>query len=147
MSAALRKKKTTKQRPEIPAPIKEDFQAKVRPAEEDEEDIDAKADALASRLESLRAKTRLLERDLRLQERANRSMGFELEKQRLVRVSIWFYILLVPTLVCTFGSYTKGNYVSTCLNGMSFLLVWRSLYAKQNALWFVVAGGGQKRKK
>lgn len=133
MSASGGKKKTSKQKPEIlPLEIQDD--------EEDMNQIDAKADALASRLESLRAKTRLLERDLRLQERANRSMGFELERQRLVRVSIWFYILLVPTLVCTFGSYTKGNYVSTCLNGLSFLLVWRSLYAKQNALWFVVAG-------
>lgn len=141
-SSSARKKKTSKQRPEISSLEKKEIQADVFSADEEAEleQVDAKADALAARLESLRAKARLLERDLRLQERANKSMGFELEKQRLMRVSIWFYILLVPTLLCTFGSYTKGNYVWASLNGLSFLLVWRSLYARQNSVWFVVAG-------
>jgi len=105
----------------------------------DEEAEDEKSHRAAATAAAVAAKARQLQHDLRLQERANKSMAFELERQRLVRVSIWFYILLIPSIVFTFGAYTKGSYVWTALNGFGFLLVWRSLYAKQNALWFIVS--------
>lgn len=112
------------------------------PEEEEEEPLENEEEVALlqqqARLANLRKRSRKLQQELLLQERANKSMSFELERQRIVQVSIWFYILLVPTIVCTFGSYTKGTYTWTAINGFGFLLVWRSLYARQNAIWYIV---------
>lgn len=113
------------------------------PANEEEEQLEENEEEVAflqqqARLDLLRKRGRHLQQNLQLQERANKSMAFELERQRLMNVSIWFYLLLVPTLVCTFGCFTKANYTWTVLNGFGFLLVWRSLYAKQNSVWFLL---------
>ena len=110
------------------------------PTLDDVDNLEQENTALLAKLNKLAAINNKLCRNLKAAEEANKSHGFRLEQQRLVQISVWFYILIVPTIFCTFGSWTKGSYLWTTLNGIGFLLVWRSLYARHNKIWFIVAG-------
>lgn len=138
--AARRKKAASKKAmvEEIPALEEEDDEALV---EEEEEDVYGEAAEQALR-KSLREKKLLfskLKNQISTVHLGNKLMSLDLEQARIKTVSIWFYILIIPAIVCTLGSWTKGSYFFTGINWFAFLLVWRSLYVKNNHAWFFIA--------
>lgn len=100
---------------------------------------EAERKQLAKAIFRKRQLTTRLRDELSFVDAANKSLAFQLEEKRIKSASIWFYLLVIPTVVCTLGSWTKGAYVLTAANWFAFLLVWRSLYTRHNAVWFVVA--------
>lgn len=100
---------------------------------------EAERKQLAKAIFRKRQLTTRLRDELSFVDAANKSLAFQLEEKRIKSASIWFYLLVIPTVVCTLGSWTRGAYVLTAANWFAFLLVWRSLYTRHNAVWFVVA--------
>jgi hypothetical protein len=109
------------------------------PDQYDEAEEEAERKRLAKAIFRKRQLTTRLRDELSFVDAANKSLAFQLEEKRIKSASIWFYLLLIPTIVCTLGSWTKGSYVMTAINWFAFLLVWRSLYTRHNAAWFAVA--------
>ena len=109
------------------------------PEQYDEAEEEAERKQLAKAIFRKRQLTTRLRDELSFVDAANKSLGFQLEEKRVKTASIWFYLLIVPTIVCTLGSWSNGSYVLTACNWFTFLLVWRSLYTRHNGIWFVVA--------
>jgi hypothetical protein len=83
-------------------------------------------------LSDLRAESVELAEQIALYEHNNRHAAFRLEQLRAPRMSIWWYILVVASTVCTLGtaasSSNSGSYITLFLNWIAFLITWRLLY-------------------
>jgi hypothetical protein len=109
------------------------------PEQYDDAEEEAERKRLADEIFRKRKLTTRLRDEVSFVDAANKSLAFQLEEKRIKSASIWFYVLVIPTVACTLGAWTKGAYVLTAANWVAFLLVWRSLYTRHNALWFVVS--------
>jgi hypothetical protein len=58
--------------------------------------------------------------------------GITLEKMRLVRITIWWYLLLLANVFFVMAAFSKTNYTTFALSWLAFLLTWRGLYVPRN---------------
>jgi len=75
---------------------------------------------------------------VRLQTQVNLIRGADqgyvlyIEQFRGRRQPVWWYIALVLSVVCVFGTWDKGAWVSFALNVVAHKLLWRRMYVETN---------------
>lgn len=94
---------------------------------------DPELERLEAILEQKRRRAIQLQQDIQLFEASNNAtVALHLERVRARKMSVWWAITILLSLMCMFGSYSKGSYVMTAANLFAFLLVWRGLYVDTN---------------
>jgi hypothetical protein len=94
---------------------------------------------LERKLEQERKRARILREDVHSYENGNHKTILYLERVRGQRMSLWWYLMVILTLFCCFGTFSTGAYVVSAANFFGFLLVWRKLYVDVNMIPMFVA--------
>lgn len=72
----------------------------------------------------------LLAQEQRTRPLARHVHPYDVERVYMRRQPWWWFAMLVLSVICVFGAYSKGRLVSTVVNVVAHKLIWRRLYVQ-----------------
>ncbi len=125
--------------PSLSAVVPDEKKRQVDKLQNDINTTNAEVRQLKEKLAARKRRAVALKTEIDLFESGIKQSTFYLEKTRGGRMSIWWLIMVVVTLFCTFGTFSTKSYILSVVNFLGFLVVWRKLYVDSTSIPMVVA--------
>ena len=103
------------------------------------EDINNQIKQLKQQLALRKKRLMGIKADIDLFESGTKQSVFYLEKIRSGRMTVWWLLMVMLTLFCTFGTFSTKTYLLSFVNFVGFLVVWRKLYVDTGNVPLLIA--------